>query len=200
MKEVNILFEILRLEICGMGSGELLKETVKAEDLTELWTLAKKHDLAPIVGHCLGKLGVLSDDDLGREMKQVPMMAVYRYMQQERALKSACQALEAAEVDHIPLKGAVIRKYYPLPWMRTGCDIDILVKPENLDAAIDALVTKCSYKLQAKNSHDVSLDSPGGTHIELHYDLIEDYVHGKDTVLERFWSSATPAEGKPIAF
>ncbi|MBO4954226.1 MAG: nucleotidyltransferase family protein, partial [Clostridia bacterium] len=36
-------------------------------------------------------------------------------------------------IDFMPLKGAVIRQYYPEPWMRTSCDIDIHVKKDRLE-------------------------------------------------------------------
>ena len=35
--------------------------------------------------------------------------------------------IKKVQIPFLPLKGSVIRQYYPEPWMRTSCDIDILV-------------------------------------------------------------------------
>jgi hypothetical protein len=43
-----------------------------------------------------------------------------------------CLVLEKAKIPHIPLKGSVLRKLYKEPWLRTSCDIDILVQEETL--------------------------------------------------------------------
>ena len=72
----------------------------------------------------------------------------------------------------MPLKGSVLRASYPQDWMRTSCDIDILVHREDLERAVELLVEKKQYRREVTNLCDVSLYAPSGVHLELHYDLV----------------------------
>ena len=157
MKGEVILFSLLRMEVCGGTVSEELKATLSEEMLTEIFALAKKHDLAHIAGNALSKLGVLGDNEISKKFKQVSMQAVYRYVRINSEYQKLCKTLEEAQIPFIPLKGAVLRNYYPEPWMRTSCDIDILVKSEDLDAAILMLTKGLDYQLGKKMFYDVSL-------------------------------------------
>ncbi|MBR7181639.1 MAG: nucleotidyltransferase family protein, partial [Clostridia bacterium] len=117
------------------------------------------------------------------------------------ALTRTAEALSAAEIRFLPLKGAVMREYYPEPWLRTSSDIDILVEPCNLERAIAHLGEVCGYRLDRRSSHDVSLYTPEGVHVELHYDLIgEGLVAKAHEVLAEVWQDATPVEGQPYHY
>lgn len=56
-----------------------------------------------------------------------------------------CDALESVEISFLPLKGSVLRQYYPEPWMRTSCDIDILVHENDLEKTTEYLVRDLGY-------------------------------------------------------
>jgi len=92
------------------------------------------------------------------------------------------------------LKGSVIRKYYPEPWMRTSCDIDVLVHENDIEKAMSFLVKKSGAACKTKGSHDVGLFL-NSVHIELHYSLIESDVVGKaDIPLQNVWNYAQQIE------
>ena len=72
--------------------------------------------------------------------------------------------------------------------MRTSCDADILVKQEHLDIAGKVLTKKLGYRLEGNTGHDVSFFSPNGTHIELHFHLVEDgRANGATQILSQVW-------------
>ena len=107
--------------------------------------------------------------------------------------RDCATALEEAGISFVLLKGAVIRSYYPEPWMRTSSDIDLLIHPKDLDAAMAILQQKLEYSFVCRSAHDVSLESPSGVHLELHFTLIESLRAKESTdVLEQVWSFATP--------
>lgn len=74
----------------------------------------------------------LQDEDIKQHLQQIVFRVVYCYKRMNYEYEQVCDALEKAEIPFIPLKGVVIREYYPEPWMRTSCDIDILVREKNL--------------------------------------------------------------------
>ena len=53
-------------------------------------------------------------------------MSVYRYEQSQTEIKKITHVLTELKIPYILLKGPRVRKYYPEPWLRTSCDIDII--------------------------------------------------------------------------
>lgn len=70
---------------------------------------------------------------------------MYRYKTINCELEQIGKTLEKANIPFILLKGSVIRKYYPESWMRTSCDIDILVNELDLNSAIRLLCDSLRY-------------------------------------------------------
>ena len=77
-----------------------------------------------MVAEGLNKNGLLAKEN--QEVGNEIIKAIYRHAQLSYEYVAVCDALETAQIPFIPLKGSVLRKWYPEPWMRTSCDIDIL--------------------------------------------------------------------------
>lgn len=194
MTTEKIMLSLIRAEICAGTDGEEVA-ALCSETLDALYLLAQRYDLAHIVGKALQKAGALDGDETGKRFQQAEMQAFFRHTQLSYVYDEVCSVLERLQIGYIPLKGAVLRKYYPEPWLRTSGDIDILVKESDLDQAVDALVGEYGYKKEIKGSHDVSLFSPSGVHLELHYDLIEQKDAQKQRqILSRVWEMADAPE------
>ncbi len=190
----NVLFALLRSEVCGGTEG--IPASLSTEELAELYRLAATHDLAHIVGQALGKCGCLGEDDASKQFKTAAMNALMRYVQLQHRYEQLCTVLETAAVPFIALKGAVLRDRYPEPWMRTSCDVDILVPPDDLERAISVLCDELQCERGGTTSHDVTLRLPDGVHVELHYDTIESAVSEPSAaVLKGIWQDAVPMEG-----
>ena len=153
-----------------------------------LYKLSKAHDLAHLVGDALIKNDLIGNDEIKEKYQKQVMIAIYRYEKINYELNRLRSALNEAQIPFIPLKGSVLRQYYPEPWMRTSCDIDILVHDEQVDNVAQMLVEKLGYTYEKKLCHDISLISDGGVHLELHYSLIEDEIIGRvESVLQPVW-------------
>ena len=197
MEISSVMFALLRFEINGTELCEEMKNSITAESLPALFKLSKKHDLAHLVGDALDKNGLLPDgSEAKKRFLQERNMAVYRYEQQQYELDQVCAALEDAKILFVPLKGSVIRRYYPEPWMRTSCDIDILVEEDVLELASQTLCEKLGYVSEnQRDVNELSLYAPSGVHLELHYDLTEGDRYGKD-ILSNIWEYTIALEGK----
>ena len=193
---IGTMFALIRRVVCGKELSEDVKASITPELLPQLYAISKGHDVAHIVAQGLTELGVLGEDPISQKFQKQQMLAVYRYQRLNYELQQACAALEDAKIPFIPLKGSVIRKYYPEPWMRTSCDIDVLVHEEDLEKASLVLEETLSYQNKGKGAHDVSLFSPSGIHLELHFDTVEDdYANHASRVLADMWSHAAPQSG-----
>ena len=191
----KVFFALIRFEIDGTELGDI-KNLITPEMLPALFKLSKKHDFAHLVGDALDKNGLLPDDlEVKKRFLQERNMAIYRYEQQQYEFEQICTILEDAKIPFIPLKGSVLRQYYPEPWMRTSCDIDILVKESELDKATEILKERLGYTANDKKDfHDISLFSISGVHIELHYSICEN-MKNIDKLLSRAWDNIESEDG-----
>lgn len=196
MKAETVLFGLLRDEVCGGKAKDNFIQALSPLEAQQLFELSRQHDLAHIAGHSLKRRGMQLPEALQQKFTKQVNLAIYRSLQLQRMYDQLCQVLEQAQVAFIPLKGAVIRQLYPQSWMRTSSDIDILVQEADVPAAVDALV-KLGYDNKGRNTYDVSLFSPAGMHVELHFNLITDYVSKRQgQVLKQVWETSQPVAGK----
>lgn len=188
-----LLFALLRTGICG---GELTaqeRSLYTPERFRDMMKIAQRHDITPILACALKKSGLAKQEE--GEIDKCILKAVYRYERMRYAYEEICNVLEEAQIPFLPLKGSVIRDYYPEPWMRTSCDIDILVHLEDWEKARTYLQQQRNYVEIFRSTHDVSLETPNGIHVELHYDLMEEGVaNNVGELLRTVWGYATPRE------
>ena len=188
---VSILKSRLNSErICAETADKITPEILPA-----LFRLSKAHDVAHIVGSALLSAGILPEGKAKETFKSEVNLSVFRYETMNYELNRICGLFESEKIQFMPLKGAILRKFYPEPEMRSSCDIDIFVKPEKLDDAIKVLTDKAGYDFKGKFAHDASLFSPSNVHLELHFRLDD-----SDKEKERFFSSAFDSATKLDAY
>lgn len=164
---------------------------LNAEQLAAVGRLAAKHDVVHFIGLAAAG-GALKLPTEKQELYQTKMLRTAMQMEQlQFAYFGICQTLQQAGVAFLPLKGAVLKSIYPQSWMRTCCDIDILVKKEEIEPALQALQQQNGYAVELKNYHDYSLVKKGAPHLELHFSLKETHSN-IDALLEKAWQFAGP--------
>ena len=185
----NALFALLCFEINGTKLGEEVRNLMTPEMLPALFKLSKKHDLAHLIGDALDKNGLLPDgSEAKKRFLQERNVAIYRYEQIQYELEQICTAFAEAQIPFLPLKGSVLRHYYPQPWMRTSCDIDILIQRENLEKAAAVLKEDLCYEFREKSDHDFLFIAESGVHLELHYLLVaEDVSNSEQQLFQNIW-------------
>ncbi len=192
--EISILFALIRSAISGekLAQGEISEYS--HDLLPRLLKISLKHDIVHLLIVGLMKNNLISQED--ENIDKYVIKAVYRYERLKYDYENLCSILEKAQIPFIPLKGAVMREYYPEPWMRTSCDIDVLLHEEDIEKASAILLDVYGYTYDEKGSHDVAFYSPAGVHVELHYGLVEDgRVKESSKVLQRVWSQAIAKAG-----
>ena len=118
-RTIQIFFALLRSAIRGTVLSDAERAECTPELMEELLGISLKHD----VSHLL-VLGMKQNDLITKqniEIKKYIIKAVYRYERLNSEYENICDALEKAQIPFLPLKGSVIRKYYPEAWMRTSC-------------------------------------------------------------------------------
>ncbi len=191
----QLIMQLIKSVINAEGGAEL-PSSLSLEEGNKLFVLAKSHDMAHLCGYALSRAGVELPEEVKRKLQQEQTLAIYRYEQSNYELQEICACFEKAEIDFLPLKGSVIRSLYPEPWLRTSCDIDVLVHEEDLERAMENLIAM-GYEKGDRYLNDVSLFSPSGVHLELHFSLIASGSLDKgEELLQKAWEYTLPFEEK----
>lgn len=186
---IQIFFALLRSAICGQPLSAETALLYDTDMQSKLLAIAQKHDLSHLIVLALNNNGLTANDTTS---KKGLLAAVYRYEQINHTFDQTTAVLEELAIPFVPLKGAVMRSYYPEPWMRTSCDIDILLHREDIDKAIAALTERLQYTVNdVEAMHDISLTTPESVHVELHFDLVEEgRAQNAVDVLHSVWDNA----------
>ncbi len=176
----KLLFLLLRYAVCENVTIENKQET--EDNLTEIYKLAKKHDLGQAVAFAAEKLGI-KKDFLEREKA----LAILRVEKLKFATEQVSDILEKAKIPHMLLKGAHLRCLYPEEWVRTSCDVDIYVERSQSDFASE-LLEKNGFIRGRYGEHDIALTAPNGCHIELHFLLMEEkWLKNSSKIFSDIW-------------
>ena len=190
--------ELIRYEICNIPVDSHLVSIADDEMLEAVYDFAIKIDMGYIVASALSKLNLLSSEAKAAFFNE-QLATVYRYEALKYDLESISNLFEENEIVFVPLKGSVIREYYPKPEMRTSCDIDILVHKSDLKKGRVLLEDNLGFVYNDKCGHDISFWSPTQTEIELHHTLFEHDFDEKEQ-LDKVWDYTQSVDGYKYKF
>ena len=178
---------------------DALPVSMEQVEIQKIMDVAKLHDLTTIVGSEIIDQKLIPSGELFKEIQKTVCKEAVRCDILRAEQDRLHQLLEAAQIPFAPLKGMDVRQYYPEPWLRTSCDIDILVHKEDLNKAMAVLLENGCTMYGEKNYHDVSFVTPGKKLLELHFCLRED-IPILDRVLDRVWQYTKNAPGKQYEY
>lgn len=175
-------------------------DDINDECLEKTYNFCMRYDICSIVAFGLFKNNLITNSELRQKFQTENLSAVSRYERINFELERAKNLLENNGIAYIPLKGSVIRKYYPEPYFRTSCDIDILIRRSDLKKAVSILEKQGKYKLKCRAAHDVLLVSESKTSLELHFTLINTDFDRLEKVLNRVWEYVVKVEGRNFEY
>lgn len=123
------------------GVVTLIRSAIKDETLAlplsfsleEVEPLLNSQSLLPMAFQGALKCGYLSADPLMQRLRKQYLQILMRSERQLQALRRLLKAFEAAGIDHMPVKGSILKELYPAPEMRIMCDADILIRTEQYE-------------------------------------------------------------------
>lgn len=143
----------------------------------DVYGLAEIHGVHNIVGYCLSRSPGQLDGRL-RERFRRACVRVYAHMALKQEQKNCvCSLLSRNGIDHVLLKGAVVRNYYPVPELRTFGDIDLIIRPQD---------RRKSHELMLAEGFEVVTDweptyayKKSISEVELHTELLDTDLSGR---------------------
>ena len=188
---LQCMMQMLRHELTGEPFPKDLAAELSEADWNRILSVSKRHDVAHLLGDLIAREELSVPSAVKNAFDEIFCEAVLRAQLFEGELKRLSSVFQKAEIPFVPLKGAVIRRLYPEPWMRTSCDIDILIHPEDTKRAKALLMNNLGYRFEKHAYHELSMYSPSGVHLELHF-TIEEHTETLDRVLKNSWNYAEP--------
>jgi len=188
-KTMELLIKLIRAVAvdCTVDATEELVSNLGDNELKALFALANMHQVSHLISYVMMAHG---DERFAKPFYATAGLTA----KQEFAVGEISREFAQNEIPFIMLKGVVVRKLYPEPWMRNSCDIDVFVKEENLKEAEDILARLGFEKktgLAGMSAHDIQFDR-NKVHVELHFALIAENLYPEiDAVLSLVWDCCT---------
>lgn len=197
LKKFKDVFLVLLKNGLNIDSSDCsIIEDMSEEDARWLYRFSNSQDFAHIIAAALWRGGALERfPELCEKFLRKWNLAHYRNARIESVYNRVCELLSLEKIDFLPLKGIVSKDLYPESWMRTSCDMDILVRKEDMERASCLLIDKLNFAKGEEGTHDLQLIYSGDTVLELHYSLIEERYGKKSSyVLNDVWSNIIPTD------
>lgn len=190
---VNIFIALMKSEICNAPLPNEIVQKIDDDIVEQLYNIASRQDQTHMVALVLKKHNLCGDNELSALFARSLRLALFRHEALKHTQNKIHEVFEEDNIIYVPLKGAVIREFYPESWMRTSGDIDILVREEDVERARDTLVSKLGYKVYKNNYHDIAMLSPNNQLLELHFKILEN-EEKMDRMLAKVWDYVQPVE------
>lgn len=173
-------------------------QNVEISNVMESLTLAQKHSVANMLYYALPQLPQEQQPKEAerRLLKELAYAAAAREALQQRELDAILACFEAEHITVLPLKGCVIKQFYPKPEMRYMSDTDLLFDPPKADS-VRAVLEELGYTTDRFAQGETDLySSPMRMNYELHRSLQnEGFNENSSRFLGGLLSCARPKDG-----
>lgn len=169
------LIYLISCALCGIKANE---DVLGEMDLAMLFPLAWNHAVSAMVCMSLEKTETFrqAESTIKKQWLEAKNKAVRKNMLLDAERQILLDKMEKAEIWHMPLKGSILKDWYPCYGMREMADNDILFD-EMKRAQVKELFVNAGYSIEAynKGNHDVYQKLPV-LNFEMHVSLFNESV------------------------
>lgn len=189
------------LHLLGAYLREEKPEVREDVDWTKLVQLAQIHCVTGILGYMSMSHPICPDGQMKASLRTVCVNTIGLFAQRASLADAFIGQLNEAGIDHIIMKGYVLRGYYPVPELRTFGDIDLVIRPEDRERS-HSLMLSLGFHVET-DWEPVFSYTRGQEYYEIHADIMEIDVSEKADYRGYFrnmWQFARPAGGHSYEF
>ena len=128
-------------------NGTVPPEPYNSIDLSEVYKLAKSHNILNLTYYAVEQLQNKPDADILKKWEFKRNQCIHRNMIQTQEFNIISDSFEENKIEFMPVKGFFLSNLYPKPDYRFMSDLDFLVKKDNLKQADSVLVSMGNYFL-----------------------------------------------------
>lgn len=167
-------------------------------NFSEAIKTARKHNVTAMLYYGAVISGVKTSSDDLQKLFNITASGIYINENQNHELERIYAAFEKNGISYLPIKGAVMKKLYPKPEMRTMGDADILIKPEQYDAICNTMAS-LGFEKGTESDHEIKWHSKA-LYIELHNRLISPKSRDYYQYWKNPWEKAINVSGRRYKF
>ena len=176
---------LLYLMACALQGVSAREEIWVDVDLKQLLIMARKHSVSSMVCMALEKTAVFANADEATKKQWIDAKnkAIRKNMLLDAERKTILHELETQGIWYMPLKGSILKDWYPKPGMREMADNDILFDASKRKE-VKAIFQGRGYTVKEynKSNHD-EYEKPPIYNFEMHVEL---YHKIYDTFNEKY--------------
>lgn len=172
----NSMNDILYLASCVLCGKKLKIDIVQKMDLHDIYEVSVYHGICSLIYSALNSV---DDDEIKcnvyfKKLADARFSAVRRYYLFETERKAVLNSLEDNKIWYMPLKGIIIKDYYPKHFLREMSDNDILYDVKFGDAVSDFFTKRGYSKVVNPDDKDESYRKEPVYNFEMHRELFEE--------------------------
>ena len=194
--------QLLYLMACALQGVSAREEVLADADLKQLLIMARKHSVASMVCMALEKTAIFANADEATKKQWIDAKnkAIRKNMLLDAERKIISHELETQGIWYMPLKGSILKDWYPKPGMREMADNDILFDPSGREQVREIFQNR-GYKTVSfrKGNHDVYEKEPiynFEMHVSLFHGTYKELTEQYENVKERL----LPVDGTAYQF
>ncbi|MCQ2484159.1 MAG: nucleotidyltransferase family protein [Clostridia bacterium] len=142
-------------------------ENISWQDIIKF---AKEQSVLNLVSYACETLTTKPTGDTLKFLREFRKQKIVIEAEQEIIAGDVFDMLEAKGIKHMPLKGYIVKNYYPSPDMRTMSDIDVLLEPNKIEEAVKLCVDD-GFKFSSDGDLHCNIEK-GKAHFEFHRALV----------------------------
>jgi hypothetical protein len=199
---LNIGFYAVQLINCAL-KGNIPKEIPENITIKELVDFAHAHNIDNLIFESLSKMNLnLEENETDRQailkLKERSDKSIVKELSFNLEREKILLEMELSKINYLPLKGIVLKDYYPKPGMRYISDNDILYNKVHQKQLISIMKTLGYNVISLKDYHDI-YKKPPIFNFEMHRELLlpnSPFYIFSETV----WDRAIKDEDKSYGF
>lgn len=154
---------MIYLMTCALHNTSVDEENLKDIKLEHLLKVCRKHSVASMVCMALESTNAFkeADENIRAKWLEVKIKAIRKNMLMDAEYKALIHKMEKCGIWYMPLKGIILKEWYPKAGMREMSDHDILIDPSKREQVKDIFI-KRGYQVEYYNegNHDVYQKNP----------------------------------------
>ena len=194
--------QLLYLMACALQGVSAREEVLTDVDLKQLLIMARKHSVASMVCMALEKTAIFAnaDEAAKKQWLEAKNKAIRKNMLLDAERKTILHELETQGIWYMPLKGSILKDWYPKPGMREMADNDILFDPSGRKQVREIFQNR-GYKTVSfrKGNHD-EYEKPPIYNFEMHVSLFHGMYKELAEQYENVKERLLPVDGTAYQF
>lgn len=159
---------------------------------------AQAHQVSEMLYYGALNCGISKNDENMKVLFRYVCAAVYRDQRQQSRIQAILEAFQASGIDHMPLKGTVLKALYPTPEMRTMSDADILISLDEYETKTKLIMEQLGFTATVESDHELVWRDEALC-VELHKRIVPSYNKDFYSYYGDGWRFAKPVEGHRYA-